>query len=75
MWDASTAAAEKLYPGDYYTISNCRLKEDSLGYYEGRQQEVKFRKLNEAESEPMLKELLECVCVHTNYFIVPNASI
>ncbi|KAL1720128.1 hypothetical protein EV715DRAFT_197716 [Schizophyllum commune] len=61
MWDASTAAAEKLYPGDYYTISNCRLKEDSLGYYEGRQQEVKFRKLNEAdaESDPMLKELLE----------------
>ncbi|KAL1709731.1 hypothetical protein EV121DRAFT_194482 [Schizophyllum commune] len=60
MWDSAKEPAGKLCPGDHYTISNCRLKEN-LGFYEGRQQEAKFRKLEgaEAESNAMLKELLE----------------
>lgn len=63
MWDKAGEFAQTMLEGEFYFISNARMRVSQGGYSEGKIVEPKITKLDETEpdSNPHLKLLLEYV--------------
>ena len=61
FWDAASAAARLMIPGELYYVSNARLRSNTGGYMEGKVVENKVTLLDpyEADSHAFLRDLLE----------------